>query len=156
MVVRQGDDLNPGDFEGFHLGIERHQGELGQGPSFPWNMPKGVGELLFEFAAGPGMAVERNRLTLPEVIGPQVIDAMGMVGVRMRIKDGVEAVDLLAQRLLPEVGASVDDEALLRAALAGNLPPERDAQSLVPGVLRQADLALAADDGHSGRGAAAE
>ncbi len=61
--------------------------------------------------------------------------------MRVREEDGVDVADLVAQRLLPQVGRRVDED--VRAA--GNVDVNRRTKAPVPGIGRTARRAVAAD-----------
>src|SRR2546423_18862 len=82
--------------------------------------------------------------------GADVLESSDVVGVAVRDEHGVEVLDALTKRLLPEIGRRVNEY-----RLAVVLDEHGDAQAFVARVVRRARLALAADGGHAGRSARA-
>jgi hypothetical protein len=99
--------------------------------------------------------VERDGAALDEVEHPQVVEAVDVVGVGVGEEHGIDAADVVNERLLAEVGRGVDEE---RAATAGieHFDQHAGAQPAVARVGRGADGAVAGDARHAGRGAGAE
>src|ERR1700683_5756295 len=71
-----------------------------------------------------------------------------MIGVRVSIQDGVEAVDAEAQRLVTKIRLCIDEPAMRAEA-----NEDGRAQPLVARVRRLAHLATAADHGDTDAGA---
>src|ERR1019366_7318082 len=100
----------------------------------------------------------KGQLTRLVTIGqrPQVVDSEDVVGVSVRIEDGIEVRDLFAQRLLAKVRRAVDHDVagiVLRITVADQ---HGRASAPVVRILRTADSAVAADGGNSHRRAAAQ
>jgi len=82
---------------------------------------------------------------------PQVVDAKDVVSVRVRVKDGIELRDVLAQSLFAEIGCCVDQH--MTAAVADHDGGTRSAVARIAGVTNGA---IAPNGGNSHGGAAAE
>src|SRR2546423_2464118 len=91
-----------------------------------------------------------SQSAVAEVQGAYVVESEDVVGVAVRDENGVEVLDVLTKRLLPEIGRRVNEY-----RLAVVLDEHGDAQAFVARVVRRARLALAADGGHAGRSARA-
>lgn len=110
-----------------------------------------VGESRLEPVEALRGGVDRDLVILHHGEATQVVEAHDVVAVGVGVEDRVEMADALAQALLAEVGTGVDDELGPGAA-----DKNRGAEPPVPGVVRAADGAVAADHGHPDRGARAE
>ena len=112
---------------------------------------EGVGEDRADRGLNVVLAVDRHRAAdrLGEEAG--VVEAEEVVGVGVGEGDRVGEADPLAEELEPQLGRRVDQEPAGREV-------EQDARPrpFVPRVVRAADGAVAAEDGHAGRGPAAE
>jgi hypothetical protein len=82
------------------------------------------------------------------VEGLQVVDARGVIGVKVGVEHRVDSRDVLAQCLQPELGTRVDDQP---RSLVG-FDVHRSAGALVAWIAAGAGWAAAADDGHTVRG----
>src|SRR5580700_6114834 len=67
-----------------------------------------------------------------------------MIGVRVSIQNGVEAVDAEAQCLVAKIGRRIDEH-----AMGAETDEDGRAQPLVARIWRLADLATAADHGYA-------
>ena len=65
-----------------------------------------------------------------QVEGPQIVDAVGVVGMRMGHQDAVEPLDAGLDQLLAQVGRGVDEDRG-RAAAAEALDQRRAASAAV-------------------------
>ena len=115
-----------------------------------------------EAVAEAGAQRQRGRLVGPDVDlaavvdeqRPQIVDAVGMVGVLMGEQDAVQPVDLGVQKLFAQVRRAVDQNAR-HAVGAGALDQERAAAPAVFRVVRVAIAPANADARHAhGRPAA--
>src|SRR5262245_8600788 len=59
------------------------------------------------------LAIKRDGVNQVEGKQPQIIEAENVVGVLVRIDDGMNDPDSLAQQLLPQIGRSVDKQVTL-------------------------------------------
>ena len=112
---------------------------------------KGVIEDGSESVGGRIVGVKGDFPRILKAEGPQVVHAENVVGMGMGVEDRIHVIDAVCKCLRPEVGASVDHDAV----------PVPDHGSGGPGaavvrVGRGADAAIAAESGHAHRGAAAE
>ena len=96
--------------------------------------------------------IERQ-LTGPVAIGEraQVVDAENVVGVGVRVEDGVELSDVFAQGLFAKVGRGVDENV---AVVVGE--QDGGTGAAIAGIGGMTDGAVAGDGGNAHRGAAAE
>ena len=117
-----------------------------------------------EAIAEPGMHGPRGRLIhvdIDRLAGfhekrPQIVDAVGMVGMLMGEEDGVQFLDPGIQKLLPQVGRGIDQQA---GCLAGGGRFFDQQRASPPAVLRIVRVAIAPaerDPGHAHRRAAAQ
>jgi len=112
---------------------------------------KYVAEIAPDHRHGGGGAENWNGLSANHVEGPQIIDAMHMVGVSMGIKHRVHPGNSLAQSLVIQVGAGIDQDI---AIVPGNQGTAACAP--VAGIARTADITAAPEHGDPGAGACAE
>src|ERR1700686_4771168 len=89
-----------------------------------------------------------DRRLLPEIEGTHVVEPHDMVGVLVREQDRVQAIDLGSQGLRAEVRRGVDQD--VPAAVADQ---DRRPQAVIARIVGAADLAVAADRGHTHAGA---
>src|SRR5512133_1648198 len=110
-----------------------------------------VTEVPINARQGGRRSIDRDRFVGPQIEDAQLIDAVHIVGVGMGVKDRVDPADILAQRLKPQIGRSIDQDIQPRTT-------QQDAATrpLVAGVLRTADRAIATDDRNPGAGARTE
>ncbi len=95
--------------------------------------------------------VDRNAAGLMVVERADVIEAEDVVGMTVRVDDGVEAVDAGAQNLGAEVGRGVDDDITVARG-----DQDGRAKAGVAGISRVADGAGTADGGNAGTRAGTE
>jgi hypothetical protein len=75
---------------------------------------------------------------------PKVIKSHDMIRMRVGIKHGINFLNVRPERLYPEFGAGIHDPgAVVRFHV------DRGPQPFVPRIFGPADLACAADHGHS-------
>lgn len=98
-----------------------------------------------------GRGVDRNIAPVELAESTQIVEAHDVIGVRMRVEDGVDLVDPLAQALGAKIRRGIDHNPHSRGA-----NENRGAQSIVAGVFRSAHGTFAADHGDPVRGAGAE
>ena len=99
--------------------------------------------------------VDGNAALGDEEHPPQVVDAVRVVGVRVREEYAVDVLDARGQQLLAQVGGCVDQHG--RAPLlAEPLDQQRATPSAVLGIGRIAVAPDIADARHTARGAAAQ
>ena len=110
-------------------------------------MVEDVGKAAPDGGHGFGGGVNRDGAALPEIEGPNIVQAHEMVRVRMREEHGIEPVDPGAQRLRPEVGRGIDQNVTARVADQDGGP-----QAVVAGIGGAANGAVAADGGHAHAG----
>ena len=127
------------------------EGHLGHAATEGRARREGVVEGLADPALDPLLAVERNRPTGRKTERPQVIKAVDMIDVVVRVEDGINPADPFAKQLVPKVGRGVDQQVATRKA-------EKDARpgSNVPWIAAGARLAAAADERHPGARAGAQ
>ena len=89
------------------------------------------------------MCVDRD-VSLTEEIGADIIDTGSVVCVFMGEQDGVQTCHRMPEHLLPEIGATVDDD-----MVPLHLDQDRDPQAFIPGILAQTDRICTADYGDS-------
>src|ERR1700679_3880260 len=110
-------------------------------------------------ACGAGISVERDGTTGAEggeAIGAQIVHAKDVVGVVMRVEDGVYAGDSVAQGLLAEVWAGVDEDGAGLTFFAYPVNDHRRPQPLVMRVRAGANRTAAPERGNAHGGAAAQ
>ena len=129
MGEGKGGDLNPLDIHDFDRWIKEPQIEVRH--AAPFNMPfiEDVGEFDRKFFGRPLVSIDRDGLFLGEIVGADIVDAMAVIGMGVGIENCVEPLDLFAQRLLAEVRAGVNED-----ALAVDLEPDRRSGAVIPGV----------------------
>ena len=148
MVERDGGNLLAEELEGF--AVEDVDGEAGNGVFLA-----AVGEHVFEDAAdddqGRFRSVDGDGAALAIVEGTEIIEAEDMVGVGVRIKDGVEVGDTRAKALGAEVRGGVDDDVFAR-----EIQPDGGAHAVIARVVGGADIAVATNRRNADAGAGAE
>ena len=70
---------------------------------------KGVVEDAFDACNGVRVRVAGQRLVAVKAIGTHVVEAMEMLGVAVGQQHAIDAVDLIAQSLSPEIWAGIDE-----------------------------------------------
>lgn len=102
------------------------------------------------------VGMDIDQLALVENETAQIVDAMDMVGMRMRINGRVKALDRRQQHLLAEIRPGVDDDS--RAAAVGRDPLDQcsGAHAPVLRIVRIAIAPVAGDARRARRRAAAE
>ena len=68
-----------------------------------------------------------DQLALLQPVAAQIVDAVDMVGMRMRVDHGVDALDVRRQHLCSEIRSGVDDDA--------RVPPSSVTRSTIAAVL---------------------
>jgi len=96
-----------------------------------------------------------DTLAVVEREDAEVVDAMRVVGMLVRVEHGLDAIDVMAQELLAQVAASIDDDAGRCAVARTSFDQQGAAAAAVPGIGRIADAPIAADARHAARRAAA-
>jgi len=99
---------------------------------------------------GAFICVETQR-AMTKVERPNVVEPKDVIGVTVRDQHGVEMLQSITQSLLAKVSRGIDDH-----GLPGVFDQDRDAQTLVPRIVRSAGLAVAGDRRHASRCAGAE
>ena len=121
---------------------------------------EGVGKHAAEGLGRGDIGVERDAGRVAEGERAQVVHAQGVVGMGVRVEDGVDAIDMLAQGLSVKVGAGINKNGVLvvadgdgwTGAAVARVCPRR-----IGGSQRgAADGALTAKRGDAHAGAAAE
>lgn len=147
--MRQGDrnDARRSEFErsAHFAGIGPHVGPE------PRSLTERVRKDTLQIAQRGWRGIHGHRAIFDLAEPPQIIEAQHVVHVRMRVDNGIQLVDPLAQALRAEVRRRVHAEPALRRAHMNRRP-----QALVAGVLRETDRAAATDDGDSMRSARAQ
>jgi 4-amino-4-deoxy-L-arabinose transferase-like glycosyltransferase len=92
-----------GDWDSLSLRRDEVQVEQGDTPTLNGPRVKDVIVAQAELLAGPGVAVDGDTLSLSEVKTSEFVNAGNVVGVRVGIKDGVNAWNFFSERLLAEV-----------------------------------------------------
>src|SRR5262249_58724405 len=94
-----------------------------------------IGEALVKRAGGALVDIERDALAAVNEQAAQVVNAVGMVGMLMRIEHGVEPIDLGVKQLLAQIRRRIDqDTGNARAGAA--LDQKRGAAPAVLGIAR--------------------
>ena len=109
-------------------------------------------------AGVPAFPVRMDRHALPGRDGKpaQIVDAMYVIGVRMRIEHRVDAPDPGRDHLLAEIGTGVDDDRRAPAGSGDLLDKQRRAASAVARLGRVAGAPVARDARHARRRCATE
>ena len=63
-----------------------------------------------QIGARPLVGVGRNRARPHDVEPPHLIEAHDVIGVAVRVENGIDARDVVGQRLLPQVGGRIDED----------------------------------------------
>ncbi len=82
--------------------------------------------------------------------GAEVVESVDMVGVGVRIKDGMDPRDLIFEEELSEVRRGIDDEVAL-----GGVDKDAGSSAVVVSVEGTADMAVTAEHGDAVTGAGA-
>jgi hypothetical protein len=139
--------------EGGDAGVEHAPLPLGlRAPRRRRAVVEDVAELVLDGAHRRRRAVHRQLPASPLAHGAQVVDAVGVVGVVVRVQHGVQPVDPVRDELDAQLGRRVDQEP--RAGVG--LDHRADARAPVARVGGAAHPAVAADDGNAERRAGAE
>src|SRR3984957_10871831 len=104
----------------------------------PRRSVKGIGKGSFQSMHGLLRRVNRNCVSTGRAESPEIIEAHNVVRMRMRIKDGIQILDLRAEDLNSELGAGVYDPGSVRA-----LHINRGAEPLITRIIGLANVALA-------------
>src|SRR5215469_13251949 len=72
-----------------------------------------------------GRCVDRNIVTLHEIKRPDIVETQNVIGVRVRVQDGIEALDSEPESLVAEIGRCIDQYSLLAQ-------PEKDRRTKPP------------------------
>ena len=118
-------------------------------------LDEGVGEAGEQHLGGLGVGPDRQAGAAVLRDGPEVVEAVQVIGVRVGEEDAVEKADAGGEELRAQVGRGVDEGAG-DAGLAAPLEEERAAAAAVPRICRVAVAPEAADARDAGGGAAAE
>ena len=114
-------------------------------------VPEGVGVLAFERFLDYGLGVDRKCLVHEIVECSDIVQASGVVLVHVGQQHGIQFLDAAAQDLLAEIRTGIHDQPQAVIFDVG-----RGSESFVMEIIRAADRAGAADDGHALGGACAE
>ena len=98
-----------------------------------------------------GRRVDRDVMPLHEIEGPDIIETKNVIGVRVRVKNGIEARDTKAERLIAKIRRCVDQNSLFIQA-----KEYRRTKPLIARVSGRANRAAATDHGHAYAGSGAE
>ena len=136
-----------GDFEVSVHERDRSKGDAGDidraieaeqlNPRAVWGRSRrreGVGEDAFEyFGCGPVGVQGELPVAMREAQGAEVVEAQDVIGVRVGVEDGIDVADAVARRLLAEIGAGVDEDAVRTRWFLLGLPFDGDggAEALV-------------------------
>ncbi len=120
-----------------------------------------VGEDLAQARDGGRRAVARDRRALPEVVDAQVVEPEDVVGVRVGEKNGVDAADVVGERLDAEIGGRVDQHRSDRRSKGRErrvvqLDQDRGPGPAIARIAGPAHLTVAPDRRHAVRRTAAE
>src|SRR5690606_32979248 len=94
--------------------------------------------------------IDVHALALYQNIAAQVVNAMDMVSMRMRVDGGIERRDAIADHLLAEIRSRIDDDAGSRAVWPDPLHKGRSAQPAVTRIGWIAGAPVAHDARHAG------
>src|SRR5690606_3928659 len=87
----------------------------------------------------------------------QIVDAVAVVGVLMRVEDSIDPIDLGIEQLLAQIAAGVDQYTRrLRHALPPAFDQQRAAPATIAWLVGIAFAPVIADPGNTARGAAAQ
>lgn len=136
-----GDDLAAGSHEGF---VARDFVHVGLGETRKLVGSEDIVVVALDGLTGLGIAIELHFAMLHPVESTYVVESRHMIAVGMGDEDGVEVGDMLAQHLLAEVGADIEEDI---HAIVG-LEEGRSAQVAVARVGGAADLARASNHGY--------
>ena len=100
--------------------------------------------------AGGSIGIDRNPALAHEHQAAQIVDAVRMVGVGVRVEHAVNVLDASRQQLLARVGRGIDENGGA-APFAEALDEERATPPPVPGVGGIAVAPDVADTGHAAR-----
>jgi hypothetical protein len=128
------------------------EGELGRGAQVRvLAIGEGIVERLANSLFDDGLTIQRNGVAEVKREEPQIVEAKNVVGVLVREEDGVDEADALAEKLLPQVGGSVDEE-----VAAWQADERRAAGAFIARIVAGADIAGATDRGDTDTGSRAE
>ena len=113
VVDFDGLDFYAGDLDG--SGIKYVSGEAGAA-GFGGRLVEDVLKSAADGDEGFGGGVDGDIVFLHEVEGANIVEAEDVVGVGVGVEDGVEAVDLVAEGLIAEIGRGVNEDALVAEA----------------------------------------
>lgn len=114
-------------------------------------MLKGVQEHPPKGIQGAFRAIAWHRLFGQPVESAKIIEAGHMIGMVMREKHGVDAIDLVGDALQPQFGSSIDENVKFFVANEYARP-----RAFVARIVGCTHLTIAADHGHAVRRAGAE
>ena len=77
-----------------------------------------IAEACFSRVKRRRVGIDVDQLALLQPVAAQIVDAVDVVGMRMRVDHRVDALDVRRQHLLAEIRAGVDDDAGDAAVLA--------------------------------------
>lgn len=98
-----------------------------------------------------GFTIQRNRVVQPISEQPEIVESKNMVGMPMRVNDGMDQIDFLAQQLDSQFRRRVDQEDTLTGS-HGNTR----ASPIVVRIIGLADIAMATDDRYAMAGSRPE
>jgi len=123
---------------------------LGNASSLGLGTVKDITEIFLDSGQGHFIPITGRDSFVEKIEASQLVNAVHMVGVVMGVKDAVDVGDPVPQALLAQVGGSVYQN-LISLVFNHN----GGTQTVVPGIVRLADGALATQCGNSCRGAGA-
>src|SRR2546423_12734744 len=121
-----------------------------------WRRREAIAEPLDQGARGRVIGVDVDALPFLERERPQVINAVGMVGMVMSIEHRVEPLDGGVKQLLAQIRRGVDQDASALTRAVCPLDQQRAAPAAVLRVVRIAVTPAKPDARYAGRRAAAQ
>src|SRR5580692_1815015 len=132
MKQGHGNERNAQEFDRI---LRELQSDTGHGAE-RWLVVEDVGKNAADDSKRFLVAVDRKRRALADIEGANIVETENVVGVAVREKNCVEAIESDAEGLLAEVGGGVDDHVL---AVAGD--EQGRAEAFVVRVVRMANAA---------------
>src|SRR5262249_29944653 len=114
-----------------------------------------VGEPRHDVLGGRLVEIDGNSTALMQHHRPQIVDAMGLIGVLMGEIHGVDVIDVRIDQLLAQVGRGVDHDPR-RTVRAGPFDQQRATAAAIFGILGIAGAPAERRTGDAGGGAAAK
>src|SRR5215475_14457365 len=114
-----------------------------------------VGEPRHDVLGGRLVEIDGNSTALMQHHRPQIVDAMGLVGVLMGKIHGVDVIDVGIDQLLAQIGRGVDHDPR-RTVRAGPFDQKRATAAAILGILGIAGAPAERRTGDAGGGAAAK